>query len=205
MKLVDGVFLCLVNDISAVVGGVCGVNIVIVCINVSGFFHKVDGIVAVASKSVGNVIYTCIESVLFALCFRKGVGCRLCRSCGRRCHCSVVCILCGICCFFQFVLRVFCGGKQRTVDGSQTFERGPRFAFFGCSLKFEWRLQGVGMFGYEACFQVVGVMCHGGQDGQAEEQKQAGKCNSHKECGEVAKVSQENTKAEARYEAQTFG
>ena len=27
------------------------------------------------------------------------------------------CILCGICCFFQFVLRVFCGGKQRTVDG----------------------------------------------------------------------------------------
>ena len=28
-----------------------------------------------------------------------------------------VCILCGICCFFQFVLRVLCGGKQRTVDG----------------------------------------------------------------------------------------
>ena len=38
-KLVDGELFCLVNDIGAVVGGVYGVNIVIVCINVSGFFH----------------------------------------------------------------------------------------------------------------------------------------------------------------------
>ena len=201
LKLVDGVFLCLVNGISAVVGGVYGANIVIVCIDVSGLFHEVDDIVAVASKSVGNVIYTCIESVLFALCFRKGVGCRLCRFCGRRCQCSVVCILCGICCIFQLVLRIFCGGKQRAGDGLQAFERSPRFSFFGCSLKFERRLQGVGMFGNEACFQVVGVMCHSGQDGQAEKQEQAGESNSYKECGKVAKVPQEDTKAKARHEA----
>ena len=61
------------------------------------------------------------------------------------------------------------------------------------------------MLGYEACFQVVGVVRHCGQDSQTKEQKQAGESDSYKECGEVAKVSQEDTKAEARYEAQTFG
>ena len=38
-KLVDGELFCLVNDISAVVDGVYGMNIVIVCIDIGGFFH----------------------------------------------------------------------------------------------------------------------------------------------------------------------
>ena len=53
------------------------------------------------------------------------------------------------------------------------------------------------MLGDQACLEVVGVVRHRGQNRQAKEQQQRGERNAHEERGEVTKVAQKDTQAEA--------
>ena len=74
-------------------------------------------------------------------------------------------------------------------------------ALLGAALELERGFERVLVLGCEARLEVVGVVCHRGENRQAEEQKQRGEGDAYEERGEVSEVAQEDTQAEARDEA----
>ena len=70
---------------------------------------------------------------------------------------------------------------------------------------FQRRFQRVHVLGDHVVVQVLGVVRHGRQNGQREQQQHAGKPDSHEQRGEISQVAQEHPHAEARDEAQALG
>ena len=127
-------------------------NVVVVGIDLRGLFDQVDGLVAVAAKSIGKIVEACVKRVLLTLnrcerVLRRGqalgrwsAG----RGFGGR--------LRGIDRVIEFVVRILGGSKERTVHRLQAFERRPLLALLGGTLKLQRRLERVLMLGDQTRF-----------------------------------------------------
>ena len=162
LQLVDGIFLGLRNLRRTVVGRVDGVNVIVVSIDLRGLFDQIDGLVAVAAKSIGKIVEARIEGILLILnrCERAlrrgqaldrrsaghGIGRRL------RCIGRIV----------KLVVRILGGREQRTVHRLQALERRPLLTFLGSAFKLQRRLERVLVLGDKTCLQVVRVVGHRG-------------------------------------------
>ena len=216
---IHGILFGLRDFCGAVIHRVHGVHRVGVGVDVGGLVNHVQHVIARFAQFSGNIINLFVERILGCgeIILRTGegilrVGCGL-HGLGRRGSRQRSCrILQRIGCRLERISRglqriagIFRSGQLVALHALQFANGRPCIAIFLRALDFQRRLQRVHMLGDHVVVQVLGVMRHGRQNCQREQQQHAGEPDSHEQRGEIAQVAQEHPHAEARGKAQALG